>query len=223
VRAFYRLLRERKFRDAMFLTNLKPAIQSLTDTELKDFALDFEALAGQVPENVEINGEIITGDTATVTVKLPNESNEKETQPVKLQRDGDVWVIMTADQDAAAEIKKQGKDYFYNLRIDTHQDEARKMLERISKAELAYSLQNGGSFADMQTLVSSGLLPEDAQTSDSTGYNYAINLIPGKNQYTATATPAEYGMSGKLSFLLYLDSKGMSHVKDKDTHGKPLR
>jgi hypothetical protein len=208
----------------MFLTNLKPAIQSLNDNELKDFSLDFEALAGQVPENVEINGEIITGESATVTVKLPKpDSEEKETQPVNLRKDGDVWMIVTADDDAAAKIKKQGKDYFYNLRIDTHQEEARKMLERISKAELAHSLQNGGAFADMQTLVSSGLLPEDAQTSDSTGYNYAIDLLPEKNTYSATATPAEYGKSGKLSFLLYLDNKGMSHVKDKDTRGQPLR
>ena len=224
VRAFYRLLRERKFRDAMFLTNLKPAIQSLTDDEMKDFSLDFEALAGDVPDKVEINGEIVTGDQATVTVNLPKEQgDDKETQPVKLKRDNGVWMIMTADKDAAAKIKKEGKDYFNNLRVHVHEEEARKMLERISKAQIAHSLQNGGAFTDLPTLVSAGLLPEDAQNDESTGYNYTIDLISGKNQYTATATPAEYGKSGKLSFLLYLDDKGRSHVKDKDTHGKPLR
>ena len=224
VRAFYRLLRERKFREAMFLTNLKPAIQSLNDNEMQDFALDFEAIAGQVPQEVQINGEIISGDKATVTVKLPKaDSDENETQPVKLRRDGDVWMIMTADDQAAAQIKKEGKKYFYNLRITTHQEEAAKMLERIAKAELAHSLQNGGAYTDMQTLISSGLLPDDAQNSDSTGYYYSVDLIPDKNQYTAAATPADYGKSGKLSFLLYLDNKGMSRVRSKDTRGEPLR
>jgi hypothetical protein len=222
VRAFYALLRERKFRDAMFLTNLKPAIQSLNDTELKDFALDFETLAGQVPPQVLINGEIITGDQATVTVKLPKgDSDEDETQPVKLRKDGDVWVILTADEEASKKIKKEGKEYFYKLRIETHQDEARKMLERISKAELGYALQNGGSYTDLATLVEGGLLPEDIQSSDSTGYTYALELVQDK--YIATATPAAYAKSGKMSYLLYLDAKGMSHVKEKDNGGQVLR
>src|SRR4051794_33760470 len=136
VRVFYKLLRDKKFREAIFLTNLKPAIANLTDDELKDFALDLESISGQVPAEVEINGEIITGDQATVTVKLPKADNDgDETQPVKLKRAGDVWEIVTVDDDAAKRIKKEGKNYFHNLRIDTHQDEARKMLERISKAE----------------------------------------------------------------------------------------
>jgi hypothetical protein len=223
VRAFYKLLRDKKFREAIFLTNLKPAIASLTDEELKDFAMDLESISGQVPAEVEINGEIITGDQATVTVKLPKaESDEDETQPVKLKKEGDVWEIITVDAEAAKRIKKEGKNYFRNLRIDTHQDEARKMLERISKAQIAHSLQNGGAYADLQKLISSGLLAEDAGTSDSTGYNYAVDLQPN-NKYTATATPAEYGKSGKLSYLLYLDEKGRSHVTSKDTGGKPMR
>ncbi len=223
VRAFYKLLREKKFREAMFLTNLKPAVESLTDTELQDFSLDFEALAGQIPSVIEINGEIITGDIAAVTANLPDEeSGKNETQTIKLQKQDGVWLIMTADQEAAKAIKQQGKDYFYNLRITIHQEEARKMLERISKAELAYSLQNGGLFADMATLVAGGLLPEDVQTNESTGYNYSITVSSGKDQYFANATPAIYGKSGKLSFRLQLDGKGISHVSSKDTGGKLL-
>src|SRR5258707_792162 len=52
VRAFYRDLREKKFREAIFMTNLRPAIEGLTDSELKDFSVDFEALAGQVPAEI---------------------------------------------------------------------------------------------------------------------------------------------------------------------------
>lgn len=224
VRAFYRLLREKKFREAIFLTNLKPAIQNLNDTELKDFAVDFETIAGQVPAELEINGEIITGDMATVTVKLPkDDGGEKETQPIKLKKENDVWTILSTDEEAGKRIRQEGKNYFYNLRIKTHEDEAGKMLERISKAEIAYSLQHGGAFTEMSTLVAAGYLPDDIQSSDSTGYGYAVTLLPAKNQYIATATPANYGKSGKLSYLLYLDGKGMSHVTSKDNGGRPLQ
>ena len=223
VRVFYKLLREKKFKEAIFLTNLRPAVEGLTDNELKDFSLDFAALAGQIPAEIEINGEIITGDTATVTALLPSEdSDNKEIQKLQLRKDGDVWVLQTVDPDAQAKIKKEGKNYFYQLRIEVHEGEAKKMLERISKAELANSLQNEGLFADLPTLVSAGLLPEDIQTSGSTGYVYAINITSDKKQFSATATPAEYGKSGKLSFLLLPDAKGISHVSSKDTGGKPM-
>ena len=96
------------------------------------------------------------------------------------------------------------------------------MLERISKAQLAHSLQNGGAVTDMQTLIARGLLPEDAKNSESTGYFYSVNLVPEKKTYYATATPESYGKSGKLSFILKLDGKGISRVTSKDNGGKVL-
>src|SRR5688572_255044 len=78
VRAFYTALRERKFRHALFLTNLRPAVEGLTDAELQEFQVDFEAIAKYVPEEIEINGEITTGNSAIVTAKLPNEDLDKE-------------------------------------------------------------------------------------------------------------------------------------------------
>ncbi len=224
VRVFYKNLRDKKFREAIFLTNLRPAVEGLTDAELKDFSFDFEAIAGQVPAVVEINGEIITGELATVTANLPsNDGDKNEIQKINLRRENGVWIILTVDEAAEKRIKAEGKQYFYNLRVETHEEEAKKMLERISKAELAYSLQHGGVCTDVATLIGSGLLPDDVRTSESTGYNFTITLLPGNKQYFANATPAEYGKSGKLSFLLQLDGKGISHVTSKDNGGKPLR
>ena len=223
VRAFYKLLREKKFRDAIFLTNLRPAIEGLTEAELKDFSVDFEAIAGQIPAEVEINGEIITGEVATVTANLPsNDTDKNELQKINLRRVNGIWIILTVDDAAEKRIRAEGKQYFYNLRIETHEEEAKKMLERISKAELAHSLQNGGTCVEMQSLITEGLLPDDVLTSESTGYNFVLTLLPGSKQYFATATPAEYGKSGKQSFLLKLDNKGNSHVTSKDNGGKPL-
>ena len=219
VRAFYAKLREKKFKEALFLTNLRPAIEGLTDTELQDFSLDFESLAGQVPAELEINGEIISGDNATVTVNLPNaETGKSESQPIRLRREAGIWVILSVDAEGEKRIKAEGKQYFYNLRIEAHHQEAQSMLRRIAKAQLVFSAQNNGLFGEITALVSANLLPDDVTSSRSTGYNYEIKLASDKKSYFANATPAEYGKSGKLSFLLdKLD------IKSKDNGGKPLK
>ena len=223
VRLFYAKLREKKFREALFLTNLRPAVESLTDAELKDFSLDFEAIAGEVPAEIQINGEIISGETATVTANFPDaETGKSEVQTIKLRSENGVWIILTVEGDDEKRIKAEGKEYFYNLRIATHEDEAKAMLERISKAELAYSIQHG-TCAELPVLVTDGLLPDDVTTNASTGYNYAVQLTGDKRRYSATATPAVYGKSGKRSFLLELDPKGISHVTSKDNGGQPMK
>ena len=219
VRVFYKYLREKKFRDAIFLTNLRPAIEGLTDAELKDFQVDFEAIAAVVPAEVEINGEIVTGDSATVTAKLPTEADKMEIQEIKLRKDGDIWVILSADDEAEKKIRQEGKNYFFALRIETHQDEARRMLDRVSKAEMVYALQNGGMFGEMHQLVSAGLLPDDAQTADSTGYKYSVTVSDDKKSWSAKAVPAIYGKTGKLTFSVDLNEKQQPHLTSKD-YGK---
>jgi len=129
---------------------------------------------------------------------------------------------LTVDETAEARIKKEGKNYFYVLRIETHEDEARDMLDRIAKAQLVYSSQNGGSFGEIDTLVAAGFLPDDVKTSASTGYNYRVMLLNNKQIYAASATPAEYGRSGRLSFVLQSDGKSTPRISSKDNGGKPL-
>lgn len=223
VRAFYARLRERKIREAIFLTNLRPAIEGLTEEELKEFAVDFEAVSASVPAEVEINGEIISGDTATVTAKLPNEDGDKiELQEIRLRKDGEVWIILSADDSAESRIKKEGKNYFLALRIETHETEAKKMLDRIAKAEMVHSLQNKGEFAEIAKLIELGYLPSDVTSSETTGYNYSLNLSADRKRYSAAATPAIYGKSGKTSFLLDLDAEGKPRMKSADNGGKLL-
>ena len=195
----------------------------MLDAELKEFQVDFEVIANKVPAVLTINGEIVSGDKATVTASLPGEEPEKlEAQSVDLRKEGDVWVILTVDEAAEARIKKEGKNYFYVLKVETHEDEARDMLDRISRAELAYSALNGGNFAMIDQLLAAELLPEDIKTSASTGYNYAVTLSPDKQIWTAHATPAEYGKSGRLSFFLTSDGKSTPRISSKDNGGKPL-
>jgi hypothetical protein len=216
VRVFYKYLREKKFRDAIFLTNLRPAIEGLTDSELKEFQVDFEAISAVVPAEIQINGEIVSGDSATVTAKLPGEDEKLELQEIRLKNNDGVWVIQTVDEEAEKKVKQEGKNYFYALRIETHQDEARKMLDRISKAEMVYSLQNGNLYGEMTQLVAAGFLPDDAQSADSTGYKYSVELSSDKRSYKANAVPAEYGKTGKLTFTVELSDKRQPHLTSKD-------
>jgi hypothetical protein len=221
VRVFYRNLREKKFRDAIFLTNLRPAIEGLTDAELKEFEVDFEAIAKFVPSQLQINGEIITGDSATVTAKLPNEDLDgEEIQEIKLRKEGNVWIILTVDESAEKRIKQDGKNYFPNLRIETHHDEARDMLDRVAKAQMAFATQNQGQYGDMESLIKGGLLPADIRSSVSTGYVYTVTVTPDRKRYAASAVPAVPGKTGRLSYAVELDKGGQPRLIKRDPSAK---
>ncbi|NOT49374.1 MAG: hypothetical protein HOP17_16745, partial [Acidobacteria bacterium] len=99
VRIFYGRLREKRFREAIYMTNLRPAIEQLSDTELKDYQVDLEAVAKNVPSEIEINVEIVSGNQATVTAKLPGEDLDKpELQEVRLRKEKAGWIILTVDE-----------------------------------------------------------------------------------------------------------------------------
>src|SRR6266496_4721964 len=70
VREFYKEMREKRFREAFALSIYKPAIEGLKPEEFEDLRPDFERLAAVLPEQVEINGEQISADAATVFVKV---------------------------------------------------------------------------------------------------------------------------------------------------------
>lgn len=221
VLTFYSRLRQEKFRDAIALTNLRPAIEGLNDAEMKDLDVDFGFLAQKIPAKIPINGEIITGKTAVVTIELPDNETDKITlQKINLRQENENWVILTVDETKEKEVKKEGSNYFFTLRIDVHHKEAKAMLDRIGKAQMIYSMQNAGKFGDLESLIQKGFVPQDAANADSTGYNYAVKLAENKQQYTATATPEIYGKTGKLSFALKITSEKQPELISKDIRGK---
>ncbi|CAN5273913.1 hypothetical protein BH10ACI1_BH10ACI1_17350 [soil metagenome] len=224
VRVFYERLRGKKFRDAIFLTNLRPAIEGLTDAELADLQVDFASLAEQVPAELEINGEIITGEKATVTANLPDgEGKPKRIQEIKLRREKGVWIILTLDGEAEKIVKKEGKNYFFALKIETHHEETQNTLEKIMKAEAAYSSQNGGIYADLPTLIRSSLISPDVQFADVSGYRFNIALSFDAKNYTATAEPTEYGKTGVLSFMIETQNGTNPKLFRNDNGGKSLK
>jgi PBP1b-binding outer membrane lipoprotein LpoB len=200
VRAFYKNLREKKIRDAIFLTNLRPAVEGLTDNELKELDVDFAALAEEVPAEIQINGEIVSGDKATVTANLPDGGSKKmKIQQIKLYREGEAWIIKTVEGKDEQLVKKEGNKYFFAVKIEAYQEEAKDMLDRIMKAQVVMSVKNKGAYADMPELIENNFVPADV--SNTRGYKYNMILSADKKKYTATAEPVVYGKTGKLSFV----------------------
>lgn len=223
VRVFYNRLREKKFRDAILLTNLRPAIEGMTDDELNELGVDFGFLAQSVPDKLPINGEIVTGNEATVTVKMRDEEDDGvKVQEIKLRRENENWIVLVADKDGEKAAKKEGKNFFFAMRMNVHHEEAKTMLTRINKAQMIYRLNNDGRFADLQTLVAKGFVPQDALGSITTGYKYDVALAEDNTLYTALATPAEYGKTGKLSFAYKITRDKQPELVIKDIGGKSL-
>ncbi|MGI9069577.1 MAG: hypothetical protein ACR2HX_24625 [Pyrinomonadaceae bacterium] len=219
VREFYKTLRERKFREAFSLSIYKPAIEPLKPQEFEDLRPDFEkmalAVSERIPEKVDIMGEQISGDLATVFVKVLDSEGKEKMEPAGLMMIDGAWVL--GDRENLEIVKKAGKKFFFNARIDAHHGDVQDMLTRISLALLLYSQQHNGQFANLATLIAAGLLPKDLEGTESTGYRFRINVSPDAKTWTAQAEPAEYGRSGKLSF--FMDATG---VRSSDTGGKPL-
>jgi len=215
VREFYKAMRDKRFREAFGMSIYKPAIEPLKPQEFEDLKPDFDKMAAVIPEQVNITGEQISGDLATVFVKVKEGEGPDVPEPVSLIHVDGAWII--GDKENQAIVKKAGKQFFFNARIDVHHDEVQALLTRISLAELVYSQQHNGLFADLATLITAGLLPKDLEGTDSTGYRFHVNTGSGGKTWNAAAEPAVYGRSGRLSF--YLDPTG---VRSSDTGGKPL-
>ncbi|HEY6230000.1 MAG TPA: hypothetical protein VIW64_01940 [Pyrinomonadaceae bacterium] len=215
VREFYKAMREKRFREAFAMSIYRPAIDPLKPQEFDDLRPDFEKMAAVLPDQVELGGEQISGDLATVFVKVKEADKPEQLEPVPLILVDGVWLV--GDKENQAFVKKAGKQFFFNARIDTHHDEVQQMLTRVSLAELLYSQQHDGKFADLATLISLGLLPKDLEATASTGYRFHVNAPDAGKSWNAAAEPAQYGRTGKLSF--YLDATG---VRSGDVGGKPL-
>jgi hypothetical protein len=225
VRNFYKLIREKRFVDAMMLTNMKAAVESLSLEETKELAPDFEPLAAQVPASLVITGEQVSGDKASVFLKLPGEegAGNPTSDEIKLRKEGESWVILSGDEKDESAAKKQGKSYFFNVRIEMHQQEVPLMFERIIKAEEIFSAQGKGLYGDRDVLIREGLLPVDISGSYTTGYNFSIVISSDKKSYFVNAVPAVYGKSGKLSYMMEVNGGGAPKTKSSDNGGMPLK
>lgn len=219
MRAFYRMMREKKYREAFDISIYRPAIEGLSAQEYEDLKADFDkmaiAVSERIPEKVEISGEQISGDAATVFVKVVDSEGKERVEPASLIKIDNAWVV--GDKENLELVKKAGKKFFFEARISAHHSDVQDMLTRISLAQVVYSQGHNGQFGNTAELIAAGLIPKDLEGIESTGYHFqVVRPADGKSWY-ATAEPAEYGRTGRLSF--YLDASG---VRSGDAGGKPL-
>ncbi|MGB8508419.1 MAG: hypothetical protein WCD76_08435, partial [Pyrinomonadaceae bacterium] len=126
------------------------------------------------------------------------------------------WIVGEADK--LEYVRKKGKNFFLDERIETHHGEVRSMMQRLMTTELIYGAQHGGTFGDLDALVAAGLMPKDLLGTASTGYRFHVTVGKDGKTYAAGAEPERYGRTGRLSF--YVDPAGVS---SKDNNGKPLK
>jgi len=136
-------------------------------------------------------------------------------EPASLIKIQNVWIV--GDRENLDLIKKEGKKFFFEARIGAHHNDVQDMMTRITLAQVAYSGIHDGKFGNLAELISAGFVPKDIETTDSTGYRFQIVKSADAKSWFATAEPAQYGRTGRLSF--HLDSTG---VRSGDTGGKPL-
>jgi hypothetical protein len=218
-REFYKLMRDKKFREAFAVSIYRYALEGLSQQEFDDLRPDFENMASAVGQGIQspdfITGEQISGDTAAVFLRVPSPDGKEKTEPIALMKLDNVWVI--GDKDSLALVKKQGKKFFFEARINAHHSDVQDMLTRITLVQVIYSQGHNGLFGNMAELIAAGLIPKDIEGSESTGYRFQIVRAPDGKSWYATAEPTQYGRMGRLSF--YLDASG---VRSGDVGGKPL-
>lgn len=219
MREFYRMMREKQYREAFGMTIYRAAIEGLSTQEFDDLKPDFDkmaiAVSEKIPDKVDITGEQISGDAATVFVKVVDADGKEKIEPASLIKIDNTWIV--GDRENLELVRKEGKKFFFEARINAHHSDVQDMLTRISLAQVVYAQGHNGQFGNMTELITGGLVPKDIEGPETTGYRFQVfRATDGKSWY-ATAEPAQYGRSGRLSF--YLDASG---VRSGDAGGKPL-
>jgi len=218
VREFYKAMREHRFKEAWALTIYKSAVDGLTAEEMEDLRPDFEQKAAAVPEQIEITGERIQGNIATVFVKVPvtDRTPQITSEPVNLISSGNGWIIGTeADQ---AEVKKKGRRFFLDALIEEHENDIDELFKRFLVVQLVYAQEHKGVLGNLQELIAANLIAKETGDPKAIGYTVRLTITPDGKGYIATAEPTRYGHSGKLSF--WMDQTG--NIKKADNGGKPI-
>src|SRR6185369_15281070 len=134
MREFYRLMREKKFREAFGMSIYRPAIDGLSAQEFEDLRPDFEkmaiAVSEKIPDKVDISGEQISGDAATVFIRVVDADGKEKIEPASLIKVSNNWVV--GNQEDLKMVQQAGKKFFFDARINAHHSDVQDMMTRIS-------------------------------------------------------------------------------------------
>ena len=208
---FYRALKDKHYVEGFKHSVYRNAVDGLTPAELQDLEPDFARTFSTIPEKIEARGEMITGQTATVSLKF---AGAEDIQQVVLVRSGGEWLV--GDGETLALVNAQGRAFFFNARMLENESEAYEMLQRIIGAELIYSRRFEGRNIPLSELIRLNAVPKDIEDGESAGYRFTVTVSADQKSFSATATPLSYGKTGKASF--YADING---IRGDDLKGQP--
>ena len=133
----------------------KPAIDPLTQAEFDDLQPDFQRMAAAIPEKVQLTGEQISGDAATVFVKVKEaDATTEQAEPI---RANGVWIIGDRENDAI--VKKAGKDFFFQCSNRYSPQRSPEPFTTHNFAQVVYGQQHNGQYGNLAELIAGGLLP----------------------------------------------------------------
>ncbi|HYE75992.1 MAG TPA: hypothetical protein VEF04_21785, partial [Blastocatellia bacterium] len=133
VKQFYEHLKAKRYVEGFKLSVYRSAVEGLSSEEMKDLTSEFERMAVALPEHIEPSGEQISGETATVFIKL---SATNQPQEVGLVRVDGQWIV--GDRETYEVVKKQGRAFFINTRLRVSEAEANEWMLEILGAQLVY-------------------------------------------------------------------------------------
>ena len=208
---FYRALKDKRYVEGFKHSVYRKAVEGLTPSELQDLEPDFARTFSAIPDKIDPSGEQITGQTATVLLKFAGMS---EPQQVALVRVGNEWLV--GDQETLALVNSQGRAFFFNARMLVNEGETFELLQRVIGAELIYSKKFEGKNASLHELIRLNGVPKDLEDGEASGYRFVFTLAADEKSFVVTASPVQYGKSGKTSF--FADITG---VRGEDLKGQP--
>ena len=124
-RAFYQMMRDKKYREAFAMSIYQPAIDGLSAQEFEDLRPDFDRMAAAIaersPATIDVSGEQISGDVATVFIKVLDADGKEKIEPVTLIQMSNTWIV--GDRESLDMVKKAGKKFFFEARITAHHND----------------------------------------------------------------------------------------------------
>ncbi|MFN0119388.1 MAG: hypothetical protein ACKV2V_02685 [Blastocatellia bacterium] len=204
-------MRAGKYQEGFRLSVYGLALDGLTDEELKELEPDFARIAAGLPENVDVAGEQITGDTATVFVRMPGQDKP---QGITLMRVDGRWIV--GDKETHRLVTTQGRQFFFLARMQVSEQEAVEWLEEIYGAQTIF-FKAKNRFTALDELVRLGGVSPQLSAGMESGYRFEVLVTPDGQKFTVTAIPARYGRTGRRSF--FVDQTGVIRVEDKQ--GQP--
>ena len=211
VLAFYSLLREQRYMDGFAYSVYRDAVVGLSEVDLVELMPEFQQTFAAIPEKIEIKGEQVGADTATVFAAFGDSPAVQEVALVKVEGR---WLV--GDREALEQVQRDKTAFFFNARIHVNQTEVYRILKRIVGSQ-EVRFQSSKSYAELAELTSQDGLKGDFEGENASGYRFVVSLTPARDAYTVIAIPLKYARTGKLSF--FSDGKV---VRAADAQGMPV-